>query len=165
MPLVIATLIYLTFSLLATGAGTVVVFEIFTNKLRRKPLVMFLQCSLFASVTGGLSSFFHPQPTAGLSMLLVYVTGVPVLAWRKFHVAGVWRSIFAFGASIVFFLNIVVAFNLIFSQSRLSKSLPLAPFKSQLFGVQMAVLSLFVILGIVAAKRFRAAPCRVLHLR
>ena len=158
MLLSIFTFIYVIFSLVAIGSGAIVLFGLLTGELLEKPAVLFLRYTLFASVTGLLSSLHHPLPTQGLSMLLVNVTAAPILAWRKFHLAGVWHPIFAFSASIVLFLNVVVTSNLIFIQTPLSKSLLLAPFRSPLFVAQMVVMVLFVALGIVAAKRFRDKP-------
>lgn len=141
-------------SLVAIGSGTIVLFGILTEELLEYPAALFLRYTLLASLMGLISSLQHPQPTRGLWMLQVIVTGVPVVAWRKFHLAGVWRSIFAFSASIVLFLNVVITSNVIAMQTPLSRSLPSTPLKSPLFAFQVFVMAFSVAIGRVAAKRF-----------
>jgi hypothetical protein len=141
-------------SLVAIGLGTMVLFGILTEELFEGTAVIFFRYSLLAGLTGLISSLQNPQPTRGLWMLQFFVTGVPVLAWRKLHLAGVWRSIFAFSISIVLFLNVVITSNVIVMQTPLSRSLPSTLLKSPLFVFQVLVMALSVALGRVAAKRF-----------
>jgi hypothetical protein len=141
-------------SLVAIELGTIVLFGILTEELFVGIAVLFFRYTLLASLTGLISSLQHPQPTRGLWMLQFFVTAVPVVAWRKLHLARVWRSIFAFSASIVLFLNVVVTSNVIVMQTPLSRSLPSTPLKSPLFVFQVLVMGLSVAIGRVAAKRF-----------
>ncbi len=155
--LTILTAIHIAFSLLAIGSGAVVLSGLLTGKLFGKWALIFLKCSLITSVIG-LFLPFHPlqgfTPTQTAFMLSVYAAGVATLAWRKYHLAGIWRSIFALAATIVLYLNsvafLVQVFELV-SHSRMPVFSRPGP---TLMVAQILFMAFFVGLGIVAAKRF-----------
>ena len=146
--------VYAACDLLAIGAGTIVLFGLFTGELIDQRAALFLKCALAASVTG----LFFPLHAFTLvqmcSMLSVYVSGMAFLAWRKFHLSGVWRSIFALTITIVLYLNVVVAIDGVFDQ--MSRFTGLAPVQSELTSraTQFLVMVFFAVIGIVAVKRF-----------
>jgi hypothetical protein len=131
---------------------------LFAGMLIEKWASAYFRCALTASVIGMLFPFHHLQPMHFVAMSSVYVTGVAVLAWRKCHLAGVWRSICAFSITIVLCLNIL------FVTSQAFMHIPalnaMAPTQSEPAFVlsQFAVLILFTVLGTVAALRFRNQP-------
>jgi len=133
-------------------------FRLITGSLPNKWAVLFLKCSLVASVTALLVPFQHFTLTQEAAMLSVYGTGAAVLAWRKFHFMGVWKSIFAWCITLVLYLNIVVAFTQAFK--RISQFKPMNPtqFDMTFLVTQSVVLAIFVVLGIVAVKRFKHKP-------
>ena len=118
MILSILTFIHLAFCLLAIGAGAKVMFGLFAGELIEKWAIAFFRCALTASVIGLLFPFHHLQPVHWIAMSSVYVSGAAILAWRKFHLAGVWRLICAFCIAIVFCLNIL------FVTTRAFKNIP-----------------------------------------
>ena len=146
--------VYAVCDLLAIGAGTIVLFGLLTGELIDKWAALFLKCALAASVTG----LFFPLHDFTLveicSMLSVYVSGMAILAWRRFHLSGVWRSIFALTITIVLYLNVVVAIDQVFEQ--MSLLMGLAPAQSELTfrATQFLVMLLFAVIGMVAVKRF-----------
>src|ERR1700674_1090478 len=121
MILSILTFICFVLGLIAIGTGTMVLFGLLTGILLNKWAVLFLKCSLAASLTGLLISFKHFTLTQGISMLSVYLAGVAVWAWHKFHLTGVWRSVFASSTTLVLYLNIVVAITQVFERISLFK--------------------------------------------
>ena len=154
----ILTFIYFGLELIAIGAGAMALFRLITGSLPNKWAVLFLKCSLVASVTALLVPFQHFTLTQEAAMLSVYGTGAAVLAWRKFHFMGVWKSIFAWCITLVLYLNIVVAFTQAFK--RISQFKPMNPtqFDMTFLVTQSVVLAIFVVLGIVAVKRFKHKP-------
>jgi len=154
----VLTFIYFGLELIAIGAGAMALFRLITGSLPNKWAVLFLKCSLVASVTALLVPFQHFTLTQEAAMLSVYGTGAAVLAWRKFHFMGVWKSIFAWCITLVLYLNIVVAFTQAFK--RISQFKPLNPtqFDMTFLVTQSVVLAIFVVLGIVAVKRFKHKP-------
>ena len=147
--------VYAVCDLLAIGAGTIVLFGLFTGELIEKWAALFLKCVLAASVTGLLFPLHDFTLVEICSMLSVYVSGMAILAWRRFHLSGVWRSIFALTVTIVLYLNVVVAIDPVFEQ--ISRSMGLAPTQSEVASraAQFLVMLLFAVIGIVAVKRFR----------
>jgi hypothetical protein len=122
--------VYAACDLLAIGAGTIVLFGLLTGELIDKWAALFLKYALATSVTGLLFPLHDFTLVQRCSMLSVYVTGMSVLAWRKFHLSGVWRSIFALTITIVLYLNVVVAIDQVFDQ--MPRFMGLAPTQSEL---------------------------------
>lgn len=146
--------VYAACDLLAIGAGTIVLFGLLTGELIDKWAALFLKCTLATSVTGLLFPLHDFTLVQRCSMLSVYVTGMSILAWRKFHLSGVWCSIFALTITVVLYLNVVVAIDQVFDQ--MSQFMGLAPTQSEPTArtTQFLVLVLFAVIGIVAVKRF-----------
>ena len=148
--------VYAVCGLLAIGAGTKVLFGLLIGELIEKWAVLFLRCTLAASVIG----LFFPLDDFALvqrcSMLAVYVSGVAILAWRKFHLSGVWHSIFALTITTVLYLNVVVAIDQLFEQMfRFTRFGP-AQFELISRATQCVVMVLFGVIAIVAVKRFHS---------
>ena len=154
----ILTFIYIVLGLIAIWAGARVLFGLLTGILLNKWAVLFLKCSLVTSVTALLVPFEHFTLTQEAAMLSVYGTGVAVLAWRKFHFMGVWQSIFAWSITLVLYLNIVVVFTQALKRISLFKPLNPTQFDMPFLATQSVVLAIFVVLGIVAVKRFKHKP-------
>ncbi|GGH00285.1 hypothetical protein [Silvibacterium dinghuense] len=151
----ILTSIHVVFSLIAIGAGSNVLFGLLAGKLAEKWTVTFFRCSLAASVAGLLLFAGHLSLTQWLAMISVYMSGAAVLGWRKFHLAGVWRSICAFSTTIVLSLNFLLLTTQAFEHIPALKAL--APTLSEpafLFS-QLLEMAFFVALGMVAVGRFR----------
>lgn len=155
MILSILTFIQFAFCLLAIGAGTKVMSGLFAGVLIERRVVAFFRCSLAASVTDLLYSLQHLSHFPWIAMSSVYVTGAAVLAWRKFHLAGLWRSICACSTTIVLCLNILLLGAYIFN--RVPALTALAPTESEpaFLLSQLVIIGLFVVLGTIAARRFR----------
>ena len=146
--------VYAVCDILAIGAGTIVLFGLFTGELIDKWAALFLKCALAASVTGLLFPLHDFTLVEICSMLSVYVSGMAILAWRRFHLSGVWRSIFALTITIVLYLNVVVAIDQVFEQISLFTGLAPAQSEQTFRATQFIVMLLFAVVGIVAVKRF-----------
>jgi hypothetical protein len=158
----VLTLTHVLLALIAIGTGVAVLSGLLAGQLRISWTVHFFRCALATSVTGFFFPFHHLLPSHYMSMASVYVAGVAILAWCKFHLAGAWRSIFAISTTIVLYLNVVVAVTQVFRHVSLLQSL--APTLSELpfLVVQLSLMALFVVLGPVAVKRFSDRPNRTL---
>ena len=146
--------VYAVCDLLAIGAGTIVLFGLFTDELIAKWAAIFLKCALATSVTGLLFPLHDFTLVQRCSMLSVYGSGMAILAWRKFHLSGVWCSIFALTITIVLYLNVVLAIDEVLEQ--MSQLTGLAPAQSEQTSraTQFLVMLLFAVVGIVAVRRF-----------
>ncbi len=162
MMLSILTFIHLAFALIAISSGAIVLFGLLTRELLDKWAVLYLRCSLAASVTGFAFPFDHLPLTHKVSMLSVYVAGAVILAWRKYHLAGVWRPIFAMTTTAVLYLNVFVATTEVFKDEPPFTALAPTPSEPTFLVAQFLVLVLFVVLGIIAGKRFHNPPTYLL---
>jgi hypothetical protein len=152
------TFLHVVSALVAIGFGAIVLIGILTRKLLNKWPIRFLECSLVTSVTGLLFPFHRLLPTHWTYMLSVYLSGVAVLAWRKFHFAGVWSSIFVTSIPIVLYLDVLAVIVQVFK--RIPSLMALAPTLSEspFLATEFVVLMPFAMYSAVAAKRFHDEP-------
>jgi hypothetical protein len=115
MILEILKFVHVAFGAVGIGTGAWVVFGILKGKLFKKWTVVFLDCALVVSVTGLLFPFNHFFPTHWVAMSAVYVSGVAVLAMRKYHLADIWALIFALSIMLVLCLDILVVIAHVFA--------------------------------------------------
>jgi hypothetical protein len=141
--------------LLAIGSGAIVLPGVLHFKLSGNRVVRFLRYSLIASVAGLLPLTPHLSPSQGICMLSVYCAGAAVLAWRRFRLAGRWRSVFSLSLVAVLYLNVVSVSIRLFEHSVL---FAMASMDSGLhFKVaQLLGASVFAVLGVLAVRRCHA---------
>jgi hypothetical protein len=160
MILSILTFLHVVSALLAIGFGAIVLVGILTRQLLNKWAVRFLRCSLITSLTALIFPFHPFIPTHWAYMLSIYLSGAAVLAWRRFHFAGVWSSIFAMSIPIVLYLDVLAVIVQIFKH--IPSLMALAPTLSEspFLVTEFLVLMPFAMYGIVAARRFHHEPTR-----
>ncbi|HEX4320466.1 MAG TPA: hypothetical protein VHZ52_06160 [Acidobacteriaceae bacterium] len=165
--MIVSILTYICFGLelIAIGAGAMALFGLLTGVLLNKWTVLFLKCSLATGVTALLIPFEHFTLTQEASMLSVYGAGVVVLAWRKFQLMGVWRSIFAWSITLVLYLNIVVAITQVSQRISLFKPPIPSRFDLPFITTQSVVLAIFLVLGIVVVNKFSNKSTHALRSR
>ena len=147
--------IHVVLGLLAIGSGAVVLHGVLRVALSASRVVRFLECSLIASLAGLLPLTGHLSPIQGICMLSVYCSVAIVLAWRKFHLAGLWRPVFAFLIVAVLYLNVVSLSIQLLNHSPLFAMEATEP--SSLFGiVQFFLASAFAMLGVLAVRMCHA---------
>ena len=143
------------FGLLAIGYGAIVLRGILRRSLSRKWVVGFLRWSLLASMAGLLPLRHQLSLIQGVCMLLVYCSGVVVLAWRKFRLAGLWRPVFAFFIVVVLYLNVVSVSIRLFEYSPLF-AMASTVSDSCFVIAQFYFASVFVVLGELAVRKCHA---------
>lgn len=165
MMLSIFAFIHDLLNLMAICAGTTVLFGLLSGEFLRNWSIRFLEASLFASITSLLASITsvtysarHLRPSEEASMLSVYVAGAAILAWRKYHLAGVWSSVFAATATMILYLNVFVAIDHVFGNIGALKALSPAHSMNTPLVTQLLVAVIFVVLETRAVERFHAKP-------
>lgn len=147
--------IQVVLGLLAIGSGTIVLRGILRVALSCNRVVWFLRYSLSASVAGLLPLTRQLSLIQGICMLSVYCAGAAVLAWRKFHLAGLWRPVFAFFIVAVLYLNVVSVSLLLFKHSPLL-AMALTESVSRFEIAQFFFASVFAVLGVLAVRMCHA---------
>jgi hypothetical protein len=151
------TLIHVLISLAGIGSGLIVMFGLLAGKRLDGWTAIFFATTVATSVTGFGFPFEHLLPSHKIGILSLLVLALAIPARYVFHLAGGWRYVYVIGVAIALYFNVFVAVIQAFLKIPALKAL--APTQSELPFVvaQLVVLALFVVLTIVAAKRFPVA--------
>ncbi|PYU69706.1 MAG: hypothetical protein DMG49_12620, partial [Acidobacteria bacterium] len=90
----------------------------------------------------------------GIVSLLVLAVTIPALC--VFHLAGPWRLTYVIGAVIALYLNVFVLIAQLFMKVPALKALAPTQSEPPFLGTQVALMLVFIVLGVLAAKRFPA---------
>jgi len=142
-------------SLIAILAGLIVLYGLLTVNRMPAMTLFFLVTTIATSVTG---FFFHREqllPSHIVGILSLVVLAVTVLALYTYRLRGIWRAVYVIGAVISLYLNVFVG--VVQSFLKVPALHQLAPQGNEPpFAIaQGVVLLLFIVLGILAFKRFR----------
>ncbi len=161
MILRIYTIIHTLISLVAIFTGFVVLFGLLSSKQLDGWTKWFLITAGATTVTGFFFPFHGFTPAIGLGLISLPILALTIYARYPKNLAGAWRWIYVVGAVISLYLNVFVgvvqSFEKIAALHAMAPTQTEQPFKL----TQLIVLSLFIVLAIVAAIRFRPEPVRV----
>ena len=161
MILQIYTIIHVLISLVGIFTGLIVLFGMLAGKRLDGWTKWFLVTTVLTSVTGFFFPFHGFTPAIGLGIISLLVLAIAIYARYPRQLAGHWRWIYVVGAVISLYFNVFVgivqSFEKIPALKALAPTQTEPPFKL----TQLVVLALFIVLGIVAAIRFRPAPASV----
>jgi len=160
MILRIYTIIHTLISLVGIFTGLVVLFGMLAGKRLDGWTKWFLITTVATSVTGFFFPFHGFTPAYAVGIISLLVLAVAIFARYPRQLAGAWRWIYVVTAVIALYLNVFVgivqAFLKVPALHAMAPTQTEPPFKL----TQLVVLALFVLLGIVAAIRFRPEPIR-----
>jgi hypothetical protein len=152
------TVLHVIISLIAIVSGLVVLFGMLGSRRLLGWTALFLLTTILTSVTGFLFPIhgFTPAIAVGVVSLLVLVVALTALYGK--HLASAWRWIYVAMAVTALWFNVFVL--IVQSFQKLAALKPLAPTQSEppFLIAQAVALAFFVMLGILAAVRFRPAP-------
>jgi len=147
------------FGVFAVGYGTIVLRGVLTGTLRHKWPARFRMCSLLTSMAGLLPFTFRLAPIQQICMMTVYCSAVAIAAWLKFHLIGIWRAVFAFFMTAVFYLDVLAGSVQLFTNSRLFATVLAGRF-SALQLLQFVFTALFAAMGVLVVRKYHADPTR-----
>ncbi len=151
------THLHVYISLIAIGAGFIVVYAMIASK--RVPLLtgLFLFMTALTSLTGFLFPFKGITPGIVIGILSLIVLVVAVIARRRAHTSGAWRGTYVISSILAlyfnFFILIVQSFEKIPSLHALAPTQTELPFKL----AQLVTLLVFIVLTTMAFKKYRPA--------
>lgn len=148
--------VHVVISLIGIATGLVVLFGMLRSDRMDAMTAVFLITTVLTSATGFLLPAPHFLPSHAIGILSLIVLAIAIAARYSFHMAGAWRRTYVITAVIALYLNVFVL--VVQSFLKVPELHDLAPTQSEPpFAIaQGAVLVLFVVLGILAAKRFRS---------
>ena len=147
----IYTIIHVVISLAGIGSGFVVFYGLLTDRRFEAWTRFFLVTTAATSVTG----FFFPVdrflPSHALGVTSLLVLAAATTARYRHGLAGAWRWLYVVGAVAALYLNGLVLIVQSFGKVPALKALP--PDTPAV--VQLTVLTLFIVGGVLAVRRFR----------
>jgi hypothetical protein len=173
MSVQVFTIVHVVISLIAIASGFIVVFGMIGSHRLPKLTALFWVMTVLTTVTGFMfflsptqAKMFTPATATGVVATIVFLFGLIALYLK--HLYGKWRWIYVVSAVISLYLNVFVL--IVQSFGKLKVINPAASFDPP-FGppfapptdfhfavVQGVTLVIFVMLGIIAAIKFRRGP-------
>src|SRR5271166_3881129 len=151
------TFMHVIISLIGIGSGFVVLFGLFVGKRLDGITAIFLLSTVLTSVTGFLFPFEHLLPSHKVGIISLVLLAIAILARYAFHLAGAWRSTYVVSAVMSLYLNCFVLVAQAFLKAPALHVLAPTGKEPPFLATQLALLALFVVLTILAVKRFKIA--------
>jgi len=155
MFLTIYTIIHVIISLVGILSGFVVLAGLLTARRWDCATALFLATTAATSVTGFFFPFHGFTPAIGLGIISLVVLAISAFARYPRQMAGGWRKTYVITAVLALYFNVFVlvvqSFEKIPALKALAPTQTEPPFKI----TQLIVLILFIVLGTLAAIRFR----------
>ena len=154
------TLVHVLISLVGIASGLVVVFGLLTGKPLDGWTALFLAATVATSLTGFAFPFDHLLPSHKVGIISLAVLAVAILACYAFHLSGAWRRIYVITAIAALYFNVFVGVVQSFLKVPALHSLAPKQTEPPFLVTQLVVLALFIVIAIMAVKRFHDEPVR-----
>ena len=149
------TIIHVIISLIAIGAGFVVLYQMLNSQFSPIWTLVFLAFTILSSVTGFMFPITVFTPALGFGIISLVVLAIAVYALYSRHLAGAWRWTYVVTALFALYLNVFVlvvqAFQKVPALNALAPKGSEPPFAI----AQGVLLVAFLALGYRAVTRFR----------
>lgn len=150
--------VHVAISLVAILSGLVVLFGLLTVRRLDHWTSFFLLTTVATSVTGFFFPFHGFTPAIGVGIVSLVVLALAIFARYPRRLAGVWRWLYVISATLALYLNVFVLIVQSFQKVPALKALAPTQSEPPFLVAQLLALILFVVLGILAAIKFRPAP-------
>jgi hypothetical protein len=150
------TLIHVLLSLAGIGTGFIVVYGLLVGKRLDGWTAIFLSTTALTSLTGFLFPVEHILPSHIVGIISLVVLAIAIVARYTLHLANAWRWVYVVCAVLALYLNSFVAVVQSFLKVPALKALAPTQKEPPFLVAQLAVLAIFIVLGILSVKRFRA---------
>jgi len=149
------TLLHVLISFVGIGSGLAVMFGMLRARRLDGLTLLFLATTALTSLTGFAFPNEHITPGIVVGVLSLIVLAVAIVARYAAHLRGAWRPIYVIAAALAIYFNCFVL--VVQSFEKVPALRALAPTqKEPPFGiVQLSLLAIFVMLTVLAVKRFR----------
>jgi hypothetical protein len=149
------TLSHVIISLIAIGSGLIAVGGMLASQRLPCTTALFLFTTVLTSVTGFLFPIRGFTPGLGVGIVSCVVLMIALFAYYRNNLMGSWRWVYAVTAIAALYLNVFVL--VVQSFIKVPALNALAPTQSEppFVIAQAAVMAIFILIGIVAAVKFR----------
>ncbi len=148
------TQVHVAISLIGIAAGFLVILGMFASKKLPAMTALFLIMTVLTSVTGFFFPYKGATPGIKIGILSLVVLLFALIAWYGGHLRGGWRGTWVITAVVAQFFNFLVL--VVQSFEKVPALHALAPTQKEMpFEVaQILTLLLFIVLGVVAYRKF-----------
>jgi hypothetical protein len=148
------TTLHVIISLVGLLAGVVAVAAMLADKRPGLSTAVFLCATVLTSATGFLFHSAKIGPPHIVGVLSLIVLAVACAALYGFHLKGLWRPVYVVTALLALYFNAFVAVVQAFDKIAAFKALAPTGSEPPFVVAQLVVLAVFVLLGVLATKRF-----------
>jgi hypothetical protein len=149
------TQVHVVISLIAIVSGLVVAFGLLTAKRFDRWTALFLLTTLATTITGFFFPFHGFTPAIGVGIVSTFVLAVAIFARYGRKLAGAWRWLYVVTALLSLYLNVFVLIVQLFQKVPALKALAPTQSEPPFQIAQLVTLALFVVLTVLAVRRFR----------
>ena len=155
------TLLHVAITLVAIASGLIVLFGMLGAHRLPGWTALFLVTTVLTSVSGFMFPIHGFTPALGVGTISLVILAIALLALYSKHLAGPWRWIYVATAVTALWFNVFVLIAQSFQ--KLPALQALAPTQSEppFLISQGVALAAFLVLGVLAASRFRPAGISV----
>ena len=150
------TLFHVALSLIGILSGFIVVYGLIIDRRLNGWTSLFLWTTVLTSVTGYFFPFHGITPGQIVGALSLIALAIAIYARYPKALAGGWRRAFSITAVIALYFNVFVLIVQLFEKvpalHQVAPTQTESPFKA----AQSTALLLFIVLGFLSAKKFRA---------
>ena len=150
------TLVHVVISLAGIASGVVVMYGLLTNRRLNGWTAVFLTTTVLTSLTGFLFPFTGVTPAIKLGVISLLVLAIAIVARYLSRMA--WRKTYVITACLALYFNVFVLVVQSFEKIPALKAIAPTQKEPPFAIAQSSVLALFIVLTILAVKRFRAEP-------
>lgn len=148
------TLVHVLLSLAGIGSGFIVVYGLLTGKRLDGWSAIYLATTALTSLTGFLFPVEHVLPSHVVGLISLVVLAVAMVARYALHLANAWRWIYVVCVVLALYLNSFVAVVQSFLKVPALKALAPTQKEPPFLLAQLAVMAIFIVLGILSVKKF-----------
>ena len=150
--------VHVAISLVGIASGFVVIWGLLNARRLDGWTAVFLATTVATSVTGFFLPAAHLLPSHVLGIISLVVLAIAIVARYPCRLSGRWRSAYVITAVIAQYLNFLVL--IVQSFQKLPALHDLAPTQTEppFAAAQLVALIAFVVLGVLAVKRFDVEP-------
>ncbi len=149
------TLLHVLISFVGIGSGLAVMYGMLRAHRLDVITAVFLVSTALTSVTGFFFPNEHVTPGIVVGILSLAVLAIAILARYGLHMRGAWRWVYVVTAAIALYFNcfvfVVQSFEKVPALHALAPTQKEPPFAI----AQLALMALFIVLTVMAVKRFR----------
>jgi len=152
------TVVHVLLSLAGIASGLLVLGGLLKNREFGRSTAVFLAATLLTSVTGFFFPFHGFTPAIGLGVVSLIALAIAIYSRYVRSLAEAWRRVYVVAAVTALYFNVFVLVVQLFQKVPSLKALAPTQTEAPFAVTQVAVLALFVVSGIQAARRFGVAP-------